>query len=248
MLTITFERETGRIIHLGETFKNFNTKMVTINDVSYMKYITMDTLDKIAKLDRFGRPLYAYGDKLTSIISKVYDCTKGAPVYQKGGITLYNNTSETFKDLDKSMEYGVVGRYYSFPKDYKVFNIDEIMLEYYQGRLEASDCQYALSDNFSELKNILIHSSTFKSINKREIILGPGDHLKLKAVTLTEMCNVFKILDYNKDISIYINDLEIDSVLDFKKPIDKVNISFKNNTKNDAILDSILIGYTNIAQ
>lgn len=243
-MIITFNRDTGKIISLGETFVSFNNKTITIDDLTHMKYVSMDLINKIPKIDKFGRDEKRYNGVNTSILEEVSNTEPGNVIFSKGNIEFRENKSTTKTKLQPVIEFDKVGKYYNFPSDYKMFNIDEIIKVYYQNKLEASDCTYGLGENFSYLKNILIHSSTFKSINRREIILSPGDHLKLKSENLASPSNTFKILDCNKDVSVYINDLEIDAILEFKKPIDKINISFKNNTNKDIILDNILIGYS----
>lgn len=244
-MIISFNRHTGEIISLSKTADTFNNKVIEIAPVEITKYEEIvDDEVNIPKTDYFGNQLYKYDGNETSLVVGESNISKGNEVITDGDITIYDNTNLQVNELDKISISNMLASYFKFPEEYKKFNIDEIMEEHYKNILEKSDSMYIIADNFSALNNILIVDSKFKSINKREIILGPGNELKLKSVTLLEPSNIFKILELSSDIILKINDVVVDSVIEFKTPVDKLNISFANNTKNDLILDNFAIGYS----
>lgn len=242
-MLVTFSRQNGNIVSLSEGIDSFNNKTVKIKDVSLIKYIALKQLDKSDKVNRLMRTIYSYDDQETAVLTEVHETKQGTSIFKQGNIEFFNNAIEDVSKLDTVKVYKTTGKYAYFPDDFKQFNIDEIMREHYQVLLEESECTYAIADNFSYLKNIIIGESTFKTIQQREIVLAPGDVLKFKSEDLQEPANIFKILDINKNVTIYINDIELEGILQFKKPINKINITFKNNTDSDVILDSVIIGY-----
>lgn len=244
-MIISFNRHTGEIISLSKTADTFNNKMIDIYPVEITKYEEkIDDEVKIPKTDYFGNQLYDYNGTESSIVIGQSDIHKGDELISDSEYKVYDNRHCEVSSLEKVNINNTTASYFKFPEEFKKFNIDEIMEEHYKNILEKSDSTYIIADNFSALNNILIVDSKFKSINKREIILGPGNELKLKAITLLEPSNIFKILELSSDVILKINDTVVDSVIEFKTPVDKLNISFANNTGNDLILDNFAIGYS----
>lgn len=246
-MLVSFNRQTGMITEIGQTLDNYNRKTMNISNVVMTKYEEEINQDKyINKKDIYGQDLYTNGTVTSSIInSEVTAVNKKRELIEKiGETTLYKATDVSIEKYNTIKEHLREPFYYIFPENYKKFNIDEVMNEHYKALLEDSDCDYIMADNFSHLTNILINNSEFKSINRREIQLSPGQELKLKSVELLSASNTFKILEINTGVDVKINDMIINGLIKFKSPIYRANISFVNNTKNVVTLDTFALGYT----
>ncbi len=247
-MIVSFNKRTGKIVNMYQCLDNFTDGVMDIPEtVTFTKLSELATSNYINTLNNDGLQLYNYGDSKTSMISEYSNVNKGNII---SGIpfSVYSGVNPSPVSLLEVVDTPeIISTPYIFPEDYSMFNIDDVVSQYYMNLLDSSTSTYLIGTDFNDLDDINVSLSTYKVLELRNVILGPDDVLILNTVkpTVSTGVNYFKLLYINNnDLEVYVNSNLLDDSYLYNSPISSINISIKNPTERNILLNSLAIGYS----